>query len=266
MKKIAAIAAAAVTAMTMTGCGKSFTLEGSSTEYSDEELQKAAVCLEDIDTGDSTKSYCQFLGDMSYEDTARYVNIYYYKQGKDSKDISGDYLAFKVTNYIAKTPSTIVDAISQNMFDINGFRNYFFDGRHEWVVKKDENGDWICLGDMSDIIKPDTDDAIADGKSDIYSSAERKKALEVMTNSDEWADLIGELLYAKYAGDESASKEELDKLNKRNGTAYDECMVMYADLYSYEELAVLKNTKWQLAKDNGVWRVVEYSKSEGENK
>ena len=69
-----------------------------------------------------------------------------------------------------------------------------------------------------------------------------------------------------YASDQQIqlSKEELEKLNKRNGTAYDECMVISADIYSNEEQAVLRDTKWQLAKENGVWRVVEYSTSEGE--
>ena len=41
-------------------------------------------------------------------------------------------------------------------------------------------------------------------------------------------------------------------------------MVISADIYSNEKQAVLRDTKWQLAKENGVWRVVEYSTSEGE--
>ena len=99
------------------------------------------------------------------------------------------------------------------------------------------------------------------------SAVSAHKSLDKITKgesaiySDEWADLIGELLYAKYAGDESASKEELEKLNKRNGAAYDECMVISADIYSHEKQAVLRDTKWQLAKENGSWKVVDYSAS-----
>ena len=123
------------------------------------------------------------------------------------------------------------------------------------------------MGDYGNYVysfSPDTDDVISDDSSKIYSSEEREKALEDMTDSDVWNDFDGILLYAGYAGDESASKEELEKLNKRNGTAYDECMVISADIYSNEKQAVLRDTKWQLAKENGVWRVVEYSTSEGE--
>ena len=266
MKKIIATAAAVVTALAMTGCGRTVTIQGASTVYSDDDIQHAVRCIEDVYLEDNAEMDCQFLGDMSYGDTARYVNIRYYDHDEDTKDIRGDYLAFMVTTHRSKTPSNVIEAIGENPFDINGFRNFFCRYQHECVVEKDENGEWKYFGDFSDTFIPYTDEATEDGKSEIYSSEERKTALEVITDSDIWHDLIGELLYANYAGDESASKEELDKLNKRNGTAYDECMVMYADLYSCKEQTILKDTKWQLAKDNGVWRVVEYSTSEGENK
>ena len=269
MKKIAAIAAAVITAMTMTGCGQKFVLEGSSTVYSNEDLLNAAKCLEVEYMEDNTEVYVQLLGDMSYDDTARYVNMYYYDHDDAEKEISGDYLEFRVTTYTAKTPYTLLKAIGDNMFDINGFRNSFFGGFYECIVKKEENGEWKLMGDYGNYVytfSPDTDDVISDDRSQIYSLEEREEALNDMLASDVWNDFDGILLYAGYAGDESASKEELEKLNKRNGTAYDECMVISADIYSNEEQAVLRDTKWQLAKENGVWRVVEYSASKGENK
>lgn len=269
MKKYIAAAAAVATALTMTGCGKKFVLEGASTVYSNEDLQNAAMCLKDEYFGDNTEMYVQFLGDMSYDDTARYVNMYYYDHDDAAKEISGDYLEFKVTTYTAKTPSTVLKAIGENLFDINGFRNFFCRYQHECIVKKDENGEWKYMGDYDELVysfSPDTGDVISDDRSQIYSSEEREKALEAMTGSEVWEDFDGTLLYAGYAGDESASKEELDKLNKSNGTAYDECMVICADIYSNEEQAVLRDTKWQLAKENGRWEVVEYSAPEGENK
>jgi hypothetical protein len=267
MKKITATAAAVVTALTMTGCGKNITIQGASAVYSGEDILSAVECIEDVYLEDNTDMECQFLGDITYDETEKYVKKYhYYNNDKDTKDISGDYLAFRVTIHRSKTPSNIIKAIGGNLFDINGFRKFFGGGWHECVVEKDENGEWKYLGDFSDYYGGHLDDATADGISDIYSSAERETALDAMTDSGAWADLDADLLYAKYAGDESASKEELDKLNKRNGTAYDECMVMYADLYSCKEQTILKDTKWQLAKDNGVWKVVEYSTSERENK
>ena len=111
MKKIAVIAAAVITAMTMTGCGQKFVLEGSSTVYSNEDLQNAAKCLEVEYMEDNTEVYVQLLGDMSYDDTARYVNMYYYDHDDAEKEISGDYLEFKVTTYTTKTPYTLLKAI-----------------------------------------------------------------------------------------------------------------------------------------------------------
>ncbi|SFC68727.1 LptM family lipoprotein [Ruminococcus albus] len=261
MKKFIALSAAAVMALTMTGCGKKFAIEGSSSVYSAEDLQNATMCFEEKYLKDNTEVYCQFLGDMSYGDTARYVNMYYYDHDKETSEISGDYLAFRVTTYTAKTPSTVLKAIGENLFDINGFRNSFFGGFEECVVKKDENGEWKYMGALSDIykFKPDTEDTTADGISDIYPSKEREKALEAMTDSDVWEELDGELLYAEYAGDESASKEELDKLNKSKGTDYDGCMKMHADFYSAEKADIVKDAEWLVARQNGEWEVVEYN-------
>ena len=135
MKKIAVIAAAVITAMTMTGCGQKFVLEGSSTVYSNEDLQNAAKCLEVEYMEDNTEVYVQLLGDMSYDDTARYVNMYYYDHDDAEKEISGDYLEFKVTTYTTKTPYTLLKAIGDNLVCVHVNHGLLRKGEPEMVIK-----------------------------------------------------------------------------------------------------------------------------------
>ncbi|WP_024857496.1 hypothetical protein [Ruminococcus albus] len=278
MKKIAAIAAV-VTAMTLAAITltvsdkKTITIDvlGTSETFSDEEIERAvAYLINDVYKPKETDIHVAAIynGGINYNDSSKYVQINKYKEGEDPKDLSGDYMSLTICAFRDKTPSNVIKAIGRNLFDMNGFNSYFMASveRHDCVVERDKNGEWNFLGDSDTKFDFDYADVMDASRSDIYSTEEREEALEAMTDSDVWNDFDGIPLYAGYAGDESASKEELEKLNKRNGTAYDECMVISADIYSYEKQAVLRDTKWQLAKENGVWRVVEYSASKGENK
>ena len=260
MKKITAITAVALIALTMTGCGTNLYIDGTSDVYSAEELASAANCITTKCSIEKESNFeCQFMGDISYSDTAKYVKIYKYKNGEDTNDISGDYLTFRIKMRSAKTPSNIIDAIADNPFDIEGFQRYFgttFLG--DYIVEKDGNGDWEYLCDCS--AEYDYENGPAKWESDIYSAKERTAAAEAMMIwFDDKESFEGELLDIRYAGDESASKEELDKLNKSKGTDYDGCMKMHADLYSAEKADIVKDTEWLVARQNGEWEVVEYN-------
>ncbi|SFC68758.1 hypothetical protein [Ruminococcus albus] len=68
------------------------------------------------------------------------------------------------------------------------------------------------------------------------------------------------IVCGEYAGDEFASKEALDKINKENGTNYTDCMKIYADVYSSEDKTILTDTEWYIAsKGDENWEVVEYN-------
>ncbi|SEK81726.1 hypothetical protein [Ruminococcus albus] len=258
MKKFIALSAAAVMALTMTGCGTNLYIDGTSDVYSAEELASAANCITTKCITEKESNFeCQFMGDISYSDTAKYVKIYKYKNGEDTNDISGDYLTFRVKMRSAKTPSNIIEAIADNPFDIEGFQGYFGTTvLGAFIVENDENGDWKYICDCS--AEYDYENGPAKWESDIYNAKERTAAAEAM---EYWFDhkesFEGELLDIRYVGDESASQEELDKLNKSKGTEYDGCMKMHADLYSAEKADIVKDTEWLVARQNGEWEVVE---------
>ena len=271
MKKIIAIAAAVVCliggALAVGALSSHRSIDkitkGGSSIYSDEDFD---AVTEDIkcfmERLHVTVLSSSYLGDSesSKEFYKREAMMYHYKDthkiaAYDDIDCMVYHLRYKCT----VTPRSIWEALRDIGFS-ESFKKY--DVTYLYARTGSENWELVNEFYDDDDNKYSFSPSVNIGDSKIYGSDEILWAVddiaEIVIDNKEYEGYC--IVRGVYAGDEFASNEALDKINKENGTNYTDCMKIYADVYSSEDKTILTDTEWYLAKKGDEdWEIAEYN-------
>ena len=261
--------AAAGIAINMAGSSVdlSKTVEGRSDVLTEDDFREATSLLkEKIDERPAELKIvdCQYSGD---EESANDINtrlsrIVLFCEDQQVNDGDLKLLVYNVRERISRDPITFFRVAASIGINFEDYRDEYADRSYNYLFAKQGDDDWEFIT----VYDPENEEMYEDisqmcfnGESDIYSTEEREEALGYVMCSLQYEE-NHQLIDVRYAGDESASQERLKALNDRYGTRYDECMTVYADMYSYSKKNVTADNEMTIArKSGGEWEIVEKS-------
>ena len=243
------------------------TVEGRSDVLTEDDFREATSLLkEKIDERPAELKIvdCQYSGD---EESANDINtrlsrIVLFCEDQQVNDGDLKLLVYNVRERISRDPITFFRVAASTGINFEDYRDEYADRSYNYLFAKQGDDDWEFIT----VYDPENEEMYEDisqmcfnGESDIYSTEEREEALGYVMCSLQYEE-NHQLIDVRYAGDESASQERLKALNDRYGTRYDECMTVYADMYSYSKKNVTADNEMTIArKSGGEWEIVEKS-------